>query len=68
MITNQQMRRALTIVIELAKNNIVAPNELEFDEIRKKQLEAIKMVEYLQTVMFTHNLTRVNYDVDGEVK
>jgi hypothetical protein len=60
MITNQQMRKALTIVIELAKANTIP--QFITDPItvaqRDEQLEAIRLVEHLQTTLFMHNLTR----------
>jgi hypothetical protein len=57
MVTNQQMNKALTIVIKLAKDNVM----------RDEQLEAIKLVEHLQTTMFMHNLTRIKEDIKTEV-
>ena len=45
---------AFQIVIELAKENI-APDEQEFEAIRKKQLEAIAMLEDLAVNEFGEN-------------
>jgi hypothetical protein len=60
MITNQQMRKALTIVIELAKANVVPSfiTDPQTVAIRDEQLEAIRLVEHLQTTLFMHHLTR----------
>ena len=60
MITNQQMRKALTIVIELAKANTVPDiiTDPTFIALRNDQLKAIALVERLQTLLFMHNLTR----------
>jgi hypothetical protein len=64
MITNQEMRKALTIVIELAKVNTIP--KFITDEptvaIRNEQLKAIALVERLQTLLFMHNLTRTRED------
>lgn len=40
-------KQALKIVLELAEQNI-APNEPDFEEIRKEQTEAIKIVRKLK--------------------
>jgi hypothetical protein len=60
MITNQEMRKALTIVIDIAKANTIPPiiTDPVFTAKRDKQLKAIELVERLQTLLFMHNLTR----------
>lgn len=58
-ITNQEMRKALSTVLDLAKQGVLREmNEPMLKAERNKQLHAIKLVEHLLTTLFMHNLTR----------
>lgn len=62
-ITNQDMRKALSTVIELAQMSVLPESsEPSFIAERNKQLKAIEMVENLKTIMFIHHLTRAKDD------
>ena len=60
MITNQQMHKALTIVLDIAKVNTIPTTITDPVYIAKRdeQLEAIRLVEHLQTTMFMQSLTQ----------
>jgi hypothetical protein len=58
MITNQQMRKALTIVIDMAKQQILLDAHHGITDKYDEQQKAIELVEHLRDVMFMHNLTR----------
>lgn len=67
-ISNQEMRRALTIVIELAQAGVLRDtvNDPMLVAERNKQLKAIELVEHLKTLMFVHHLTRTKENNDAD--
>lgn len=57
--TNLEMRRALTVVLDLARSVVIPESNEEVLRLeRKKQLKAIELVEHLQNILFVHNLTK----------